>query len=55
MKPETLDEVIKTLTILREDAEMALSGQWDCTTKEGIEDGFNAQIILIDKTLDLLK
>lgn len=34
---------------------MELSGDWDCTTQEGIELGFEIQIILIDKTLDLLK
>jgi len=55
MDSQVLNEVIKTLNILRTDAEMALSGEWDCTTQEGIEDGFNAQIIIIDRTLDLLK
>jgi hypothetical protein len=39
---------------LKKDAEMALSGEWDCTTMEGRETGFEAQIYLIDKTLDKL-
>ena len=55
MSEELKKEVIKVLTILREDAEMALNGQWDCTTDEGIETGFNAQIELIDNILDKLK
>jgi hypothetical protein len=48
------DEVVNLLNILKEDAEMALSGEWDCTTDEGIE-SFNDQITLIEKTLDKLK
>ena len=48
------DEVVNLLNILKEDAEMALSGEWDCTTSEGIE-SFNDQITLIEKTLDKLK
>lgn len=55
MTDEVKKEVIKVLETLRSDAEMALDGRWDCTTREGIEDGFEAQIYLIDKTLDLLK
>lgn len=55
MTEEVKKEVIITLKTLREDAEMALDGSWDCTTEEGIETGFSAQIILIDRTLDLLK
>lgn len=50
-KVRTVVEVLKTL---RKDAEMALSGEWDCTTREGIE-SFNDQIELIDFTLDKLK
>ena len=48
------DEVVKVLNTLKTDAEMALSGEWDCTTSEGIE-SFNDQIELIDKVLDKLK
>ncbi len=47
------DEVIHLLNTLKRDAEMALSGEWDCTTSEGIE-SFNDQIELIDRTLDKL-
>jgi hypothetical protein len=45
---------VKVLNTLKTDAEMALSGEWDCTTSEGIE-SFNDQIELIDKVLDKLK
>ena len=48
------DEVVKLLNTLKTDAEMALSGEWDCTTQEGIE-SFNDQIELIERTLDKLK
>lgn len=48
------DEVVVLLNTLKKDAEMALTGEWDCTTTEGIE-SFNDQIILIDKLLDKLK
>jgi hypothetical protein len=48
------DEVVKVLNTLKTDAEMALSGEWDCTTSEGME-SFNDQIELIDKVLDILK
>lgn len=41
----------RTLRVLRVDAEMALSGDWDCTTQEGIDDGFNVQIRIIDEAL----
>lgn len=47
-------DVIQVLNTLKKDAEMALSGEWDCTTSEGIE-SFNDQIELIDKVLDKLK
>lgn len=47
--------VIDLLKILREDAEMALDGRWDCTTREGIETGFTAQIELIDSMLTKLE
>lgn len=49
------EEVIFLLLILKKDAEMALSGDWDCTTPEGIESGFGAQIDLIDRTLKMLQ
>ena len=48
------DEVVRVLNTLKTDAEMALSGEWDCTTSEGIE-SFNDQVELIDKVLDKLK
>lgn len=48
------DEVVGILNTLKRDAEMALSGEWDCTTSEGIE-SFNDQIELIDRVLDKLK
>jgi hypothetical protein len=48
-------EIISLLNTLKKDAEMALSGEWDCTTQEGIETGFNAQITLIEDLLDKLK
>ena len=44
------DEVKLLLHTLKKDAEMALSGEWDCTTQEGIE-SFNDQIDLIEKVL----
>lgn len=47
------NEVVELLNTLKKDAEMALSGEWDCTTSEGIE-SFNDQIELIDKLLDKL-
>jgi hypothetical protein len=47
------DEVKLLLYTLKKDAEMALSGEWDCTTQEGIE-SFNDQIDLIQKVLDKL-
>lgn len=55
MKDELREEVVKVLTILREDAEMALSGEWDCGTDEGKKTGFTAQIELIDSILDKMK
>jgi hypothetical protein len=42
-----IDEMVSVLKTLKEDAEMALSGDWD----RG-DHGFEAQIILIDRTLD---
>jgi hypothetical protein len=39
--------MVSVLKTLKEDAEMALSGDWD----RG-DYGFEAQIILIDRTLD---
>ena len=52
------DLLVKTIHLLeglKKDAEMAISGEWDCTTEEGIETGFNAQIELIDEILPDLK
>ena len=49
------DEVIHLLHSIKTDAEMALDGRWDCTTMEGRETGFEAQIFLIGRILDKLK
>jgi len=49
------NEIVELLNNLKTDAEMALNGDWDCTTEEGIETGFSAQISLIDNVLDKLK
>jgi hypothetical protein len=43
---KVVEPLISTLNTLREDAEMALNGQWDRT-----DGGFEAQIILIDSVL----
>jgi hypothetical protein len=55
MNKELLNETILVLDSLEKDAEMALDGTWDCTTAEGIETGFNAQITLINRVLPQLK
>lgn len=55
MTDEVKKQIIEIFKCLRMDAEMALDGSWDCTTEEGIETGFSAQIDLIDEALDLLK
>jgi len=47
MLTEEVKELKKTLRILREDAEMALNGEWDRS-----DDGFKDQIVLIDSVLD---
>lgn len=49
------NEIVDLLKTLKEDAVMALNGDWDCTTQEGIETGFNAQIELIDRVLDKIR
>jgi hypothetical protein len=49
---EVINPLIQTLKILRTDAEMALDGRWDCTTQEGIETGFSAQIEIIENVLN---
>ena len=43
---KVVEPLISTLNTLRNDAEMALSGEWDRT-----DSGFEAQIILIDDVL----
>jgi hypothetical protein len=43
---KVIEPLISTLNTLREDAEMALNGEWDRT-----DGGFKAQIILIDDVL----
>lgn len=48
-----IEPVKSVLTCLATDAKMALTGEWDCTTSEGIE-SFRDQLTLID-TLDLIE
>lgn len=48
-------EIISVLIILKEDAQMALNGEWDCTTEEGIQTGFNAQLEIIDNLLNKIE
>jgi hypothetical protein len=43
---KVLEPLVSTLNTLREDAEMALNGEWDKT-----DSGFEAQITLIDMVL----
>ena len=47
-----IEPIKSVLTSLATDANMALTGEWDCTTSEGIE-SFRDQLTLID-TLDLI-
>jgi hypothetical protein len=54
MNKKLLIETIQLLKCLKTDAEMALSGDWDCTTMEGRETGFESQIYLIEPILDRL-
>jgi len=53
MNKELLRETVHVLRCLKTDAEMALSGDWDTTTSEGIE-SFESQISLIENVLDRL-
>ena len=55
MKDSLKKEVIEILNCLKSDAKMALEGKWDCTTKEGIETGFSAQVKLINELLEKLE
>ena len=48
-----IEPVKSVLTSLATDANMALTGEWDCTTSEGIE-SFRDQLTLID-TLGLIE
>lgn len=48
-----IEPVKKVLTSLATDAKMALTGEWDCTTSEGLE-SFKDQLTLID-TLGLIE
>ena len=50
MNDELLEEAIELLQNLRIDAEMALDDRWDRS-----DDGFEAQISLIDNFLSKLK
>jgi hypothetical protein len=54
MNKELLRETVHVLRCIKTDAEMALSGDWDTTTREGIEEGFDAQISLIEPLIDKL-
>lgn len=54
MSNENLQKIREILLVLKEDANMALNGEWDCTTEEGIETGFNAQIELINVAVNLI-
>jgi hypothetical protein len=49
---KVFDPIISVLRTIKEDAQMALDGDWDCTTQEGIETGFTAQIALVDSILN---
>lgn len=49
------EEIIELLKGLKTDAEMAISGEWDVTSQEGIETGFTAQVELIDSLLDKIE
>jgi len=55
MNYEILKETIFLLECLKQDADMALAGTWDCTTREGIEEGFSAQVESIEEMLIKLK
>ena len=47
---QSIKETIKeNLGSLRKDCEMALTGEWDCTTQEGIDTGFPAMIEVVDE------
>lgn len=48
-----LEPVFQVIWHMKKDAEMAMDGSWDCTTDEGIETGFGAQLDIIDE-LDLV-
>ncbi len=46
---QSIKETIKAnINNLRKDCEMALTGEWDCTTQEGIDTGFPAMIEVVD-------
>lgn len=47
---EKIKELIEILEVLKEDAEMAINGDWDKSNE-----GFQDQIDLIDNTLKLVK
>ena len=47
---EKILESIRVLKLLKDDAKMALSGEWDRSTE-----GFKSQIYVIDKVLKKLK
>lgn len=50
MNDELKNDVVNLLKTLKQDAEMALDGRWDKS-----DEGFDCQIILINRILDKLK
>ena len=55
MTQKLIKEVIDQLEMIVEDAEMALDGRWDCSTDEGKETGFGAQIENIETLLTKIR
>lgn len=45
--------LVSTLSTIKQDAEIVLSGNWDHRTVDGIADDFNTQIELIDQALNV--
>lgn len=54
MTKKLIKDIVRLLKAIREDAEMALDGSWDCTTEEGM-DGFQCQIDNINEMLTKIK
>jgi hypothetical protein len=49
MEQSTKETIKANINNLRKDCEMALTGEWDCTTQEGIDTGFTAMIEVVDE------